>query len=84
MNGRRYEVGLDLEKMFNASDVPHAHHTGWAWDAVDDCYVLTLHDEDDKIFACASYTFAHWMEAFERLSEARAAILTGGPNVKAR
>jgi hypothetical protein len=68
-------VVFDDDNPIFAADFPHAYRTGWAWDREAECYVLTLHGKDGKVFAAASYTWEHWQEVFQQLSEARASIL---------
>jgi hypothetical protein len=65
--------------LIDASRTDHAHYTNWAWSPSDGCYILTLHDGDDKCIACAAYKFEQWMEVFEGLKAAHARMLERGP-----
>lgn len=65
---------LDFTNPVTADNDQHAHHTGWALDPDDkNCFVLTLHREDDSVLAVACYTFDHWMDVFENLKAAKEA-----------
>jgi hypothetical protein len=73
-----YFTEIDFENAVTVSDEKHAHHTGWALDPDDrDCYALALHDEDGNVLAMAVYTFAHWMDVFDRLKSAHEMMTTG-------
>jgi hypothetical protein len=68
-------ANLDPTRLIDPMRTKHAHHTGWAWSPDDNCYVLTLHDEDDNLFCVASYTFERWMDVFNSLKEAQELVL---------
>ena len=53
--------------MVDAAATPHAHHTAWAIDPNDGCYILVLEDEHDKPIAFAGYTFKSWLAVFRAL-----------------
>jgi hypothetical protein len=65
---------LDWKNTISAENGQHAHHTGWAMDPSGECFVLTLHDEDDNTFAFASYDYDAWMDVFENLKAAKKLI----------
>ena len=55
--------------LIDVTAAPHAHHTSWAYDAVDDNYVLVLENEAGEPIGFVNYKFATWARVLASLVE---------------
>jgi hypothetical protein len=58
------------EPLIDVTAAPHAHHTSWAYDPVDNNYVLVLHNVADEPIGFVNYSYDAWIRAFENLQDA--------------
>jgi hypothetical protein len=58
------------EPLIDVTAAPHAYKTSWAYDAVDDNYVLVLENAAGEPFAFASYKLEQWRRILATLDEA--------------